>query len=339
MKQARIFFAALGLVTLSAAFFTSAQAQEDATGSEAIAAKLVSGPGPTFTVPASDVPANWTLIAYGDMRFTDPTNFDVTNPKARVALVRRIAELKPDAVMLSGDVPYDGANKADYEQYIKETAVWRSQHLRVYPALGNHELHKAEIVEPKNWWATFPELKGRRWYSVQFADSYLIAVDTNLPLTDGSRQQTWLADQLDHLPKGTKFVFLSLHHPPVADGILNNHSHDVRPNELALKSLLTKKAAGMTAKIVVVAGHIHNYERFDDGGVTYLVSGGGGAKPHEIARTAADKFAGVTFPNYHYIVFHIVGDELKATMYRLSDPDAATATWEKKDEFTVKSGK
>jgi 3',5'-cyclic AMP phosphodiesterase CpdA len=306
-----------------------------ASAEDASVTSLISAPGPTFTVPASAIPKHWSLIAYGDTRFTDPANETVTNPFARRALVARIAEQHPDAVVISGDVPYDGANIDDYEVFQKETTVWREKHLRIYPALGNHELHKDEVREPKNWWATFPELKGRRWYSVAFGDQYVIALDSDLPLTEGSRQQLWLADQLQHLPAKTRFVFFSLHHPPVADPIQGDSSHDVRPNEKALAAVLAKQASISPAQFIVIAGHIHNYQRFSQDGITYLVSGGGGAKPHPIARTAADRYKDPSFPNYHYILFHFDGEQVTGTMYRLADPKANKLTWETKDTFTI----
>ncbi|HEY0759147.1 MAG TPA: metallophosphoesterase [Acidisarcina sp.] len=281
------------------------------------------------------MPEHWTLIAYGDMRFTDPANEKVTNPKVRRWLVDRVASEHPDALLLSGDVPYDGSVANDYEVYRQETAAWREAKLRVYPAMGNHELHGDEVQHPTNWWNNFPELNGRRWYSVEFGNAYIITVDSNLPLTDNSRQQAWVLDQLTHLPRSTKFVFVSLHHPPVADGILNDHSHDVRPNERALADLLEKQAAVSRAKFIVIAGHIHNYQRFFEDGVTYLVSGGGGAKPYPIARTTADLFQDFYFPNYHYVKFTYDGKALNAIMYRVEDPAAAKPSWVVKDSFRI----
>jgi len=300
---------------------------------------LISGPGPTFRVDAKKLPKHWTLIAYGDMRFTDPTNEKVTNPKVRRWLVAKVASEHPDAVLLSGDVPYNGAVQNDYQVYHEETEAWRVENLRVYPAMGNHELHGEEVTEPKNWWSAFPELKGRRWYSVEFGDAYIITLDSNLLLMDGSRQRVWLDDQLNHLPRSTKFVFFSLHHPPVADSIEGDHSHDVRPNEYELAQLLEKQATATPAKFIVIAGHIHNYQRFFQNGVTYLVSGGGGAKPYPIARTAADQYQDPSFPNYHYIRFSFDGKSLNAAMYRVKNPEAANPDWEVKDTFRIDSAR
>jgi 3',5'-cyclic AMP phosphodiesterase CpdA len=311
-------------------------AQEGAAFADAELTKdLLSTPGPTFRIGDATIEKNWILIAYGDMRFTDPANEKVANPKVRRWLVDRIATEHPDILLLSGDVPYDGSVVNDYEVYYQETHAWREEKLHVYPAMGNHELHGDEIRQPKNWWHAFPELKGRRWYSVEMPNAYIISLDSNLSLLDGSRQQLWLVDQLSHLPAKTQFVFFSLHHPPVADPLENSHSHDVRPNEHALALLLEKQAAASKAKFIVIAGHIHNYQRFLENGVMYLVSGGGGARPYPVARTAADLYQDANFPNFHYVKFSCDQKGLAAVMYRVQDPDAANPAWEIKDRFAM----
>jgi hypothetical protein len=100
---------------------------------------------PTFAINDQDLHSPLTLAAYGDMRFTDPTNVTATNPAARRALVQRVAEEKPDAILLNGDVPWHGGNPKDYEVYRAETQVWRDANLRVFPALGNHEFAECEV--------------------------------------------------------------------------------------------------------------------------------------------------------------------------------------------------
>jgi hypothetical protein len=243
--------------------------------------------------------------------------------------VAKVATEKPDALLLSGDVPLSGGVANDYVVYREETAAWRTAGLKVFPAMGNHELKGTGGVE--NWWNAFPELRGRRWYSVRMGEAYFITVDSNLDLTAGSVQSAWVAKQLAGVPKSTKYVFVSLHHPPVADGILNDPSHNVRPNENALAQQLEAAAKQTSAKIIVIAGHIHNYERFERGGVVYLVSGGGGAKPYPIARTASDLFQDNVFPNYHYVKFVSEHGALKATMYRLNEQGG----FEVRDTFVV----
>ncbi len=315
----------------------TARAVAQAAAPVAIQVAAPDDSAPTFRVPAAKLSKHPTIIAYGDQRFHDPSNTTVADPKMRVALVKQIALEHPDAVTMSGDVPYKGTDAADYAQYVKETAVWRAEHLRVYPALGNHELSGGVEQGVENWWKAFPELRGMRWYSVALGDRIsLIQLDSMSPLTPDSPQYNWLRMQLAGLPASVDFVMISLHHPPVAD--IQQHievDHNPRPNEIALRDFLTQTAPSFHASIVVVAGHIHNYERQEVGGVTYLVSGGGGAHPYYVERTKEDQYQDVNFPVFHYVKFELGAHELKATMYKAQDPTAAKTVWQAKDSFTI----
>jgi acid phosphatase type 7 len=294
--------------------------------------------GPTFVIDDQDLHTPLTVVAYGDMRFTDPANVTATNPTARRDLVQRIREENPDAVLLNGDVPWHGGDKNDYEVYRSETQVWRDANLRVFPALGNHEFAECEVKQClANWWAAFPKLIGRRWYSVRLGlKVYAIALDSDDSLLPGSAQARWLQTEVASLPREIKFVFVAMHHPPVADIQAHfNVDHNPRPNETALAHFLRTAATASPAKFIVVAGHIHNYERFLQDGVVYLVSGGGGAQPYPVERTPRDLYQDSGFPNYHYVKFVLDGGTLRATMYRLEDPTAGT--WEAKDKFEVRS--
>jgi calcineurin-like phosphoesterase family protein len=310
--------------------------------SPAASAKKTAAPsqgGATFTVGEGNLRKPVTLIAYGDMRFTDPTNHEATNPAARQALVAHIAQDEPDAILLNGDVPWHGGDKDDYAVFRTETAVWRTSHLRVYPALGNHEFSRCEVPQClENWWATFPELRDRRWYSVALGRQlYAIALDSDTSLLPGSDQRQWLEAQVSSLPASVRFVLITMHHPPVADIQKNfNVDHNPRPNEISLADYLKTAAATSKAKFLVSAGHIHNYERTVQDDVVYLVSGGGGAHPYPVERTPSDLYQDNGFPNFHYVKFVLEGNTLKGTMYRL-DPDAATPTWEAKDSFELRA--
>ena len=297
-----------------------------------------SRPSPTFVVREIDLQKPATVIAYGDMRFTDPSNVKATNTPARRALVARVAQERPDAVLLNGDLTMHGGDQADYAIYQTETQAWRDAHLRVFPALGNHEFANCEIRQClQNWWGTFPELKNRRWYSVQLGTKfYLIALDSNDSLLPGSQQHRWLEAQIASLPRTIGFVFITMHHEPVGD-IQVGADDNPRPNEMAVVDLLNKEKLKSKAKFIVVAGHIHNYERFEQGGVVYLVSGGGGAPQQTIERTPIDLYQDNSFPNFHYVKFVLNGDTLDATMYRLADTSGPV--WEPKDTFKVEANR
>ena len=140
-----------------------------------------------FEVKQTELNRLVTIVAYGDMRFTDPSNTSATNPKVRRWLVDKIAAENPDAILLSGDVPWHGADSNDYAVYSEETGIWRAKHLRIYPALGNHELNGRTQECLQNWWRAFPWLRDHRWYSVKFGDRiYILNVDSNSSLLPGS---------------------------------------------------------------------------------------------------------------------------------------------------------
>jgi calcineurin-like phosphoesterase family protein len=299
---------------------------------------LLSEPGPTFRIADNNLRSPVSFIAYGDMRFTDPANTTATNPRVRQWLVQQIAKEAPDAVLLNGDVPLAGNVVGDYEVYRSETQPWRDAHLNVFPALGNHEFHGPDPQQClENWWNAFPELRRRRWYSAQLGSRvYAITLDSDASLLPDSDQTRWLTHQIQNLPRSVDFLVISLHHPPVAD--IQTHievDHNPRPNEIALRDLLAKLAPQSHARFLVSAGHIHNYERHEQDGIVYLVSGGGGARPYIVERTTDDLYQSTLFPNYHYVKFVLGPDRLQATMFRITDPEASSFQSQPKDTFEI----
>jgi len=72
------------------------------------------------------------------------------------------------------------------------------------------------------------------------------------------------------------------------------------------------------ARFVVSAGHIHNYERLSQDGVTYLVPAAAArrltkwtARPRILSRCG--------LPNYHYVRFELFGKTISCEMIRLQD--------------------
>jgi hypothetical protein len=279
------------------------------------------------------------VIAYGDMRFTDPKNTTDSNPKVRRWLVDKIGNEKPTAIVISGDIPFVGANVADYEEFHAASAAWRTANIPLFPALGNHELRGALKTCLENWWTEFPQLRGKRWYTSEIgAKIVVLTLDSSSPLTLGSDQIKWVEQQLVDLRKPVRFVMFNLHHPPVADIETGAEaSHNPRPNEIAFADYLKTAPQSKRVRFIVNAGHIHNYERFFRDGTVYLVSGGGGAAPVPVTRDANDLYTGTEYPNYHYVKFVLRGKHLNAEMIRVVDPAADKPKWEVKDRFQIPS--
>ena len=104
------------------------------------------------------------------------------------------------------------------------------------------------------------------------------------------------------------------------------------------------KAAGSqsSARFVVSAGHIHNYERFERNGITYLISGGGAAQPYPVLIRGDEDLYRDPDPkkqppiiNYHYLVIQLEGKHAEVKMYRVADPKADPLTVEVRDTFLM----
>jgi len=119
----------------------------------------------TFFAPAQEGPAarpvalrvdglgkTFQFVSFGDTRFTE----------------------------IGGDIAYKGTVPQDWEVFDRETALWRTRGIPVFPALGNHELMgKKKSQEDKsknpqdeidglaNDFARFPDLKQSRYYSMR----------------------------------------------------------------------------------------------------------------------------------------------------------------------------
>src|SRR5438105_14397426 len=92
---------------------------------------------PRFEVAGPVTGAPLAFVVYGDTRFSRREK--VVNAPARRALVSRIARENPAAILIGGDLVYEGTDPEDYETYRTETTEWVKAKIPVFPALGNHE--------------------------------------------------------------------------------------------------------------------------------------------------------------------------------------------------------
>ena len=276
-----------------------------------------------------------TFVVYGDTRFTQRK--DVVNAYARRALVDRIASENPVAVLVGGDLVYQGSDPEDYETYESETTAWSKQKVAVFPALGNHEFRGCRDDDHEqcldNWWGAFRALSLRpyRWYSVNIGPTLLaLVLDSDSALKPGSEQRAWLERQITEADESVKFVLILLHYPPVRDPLFPR-GHE----EKEIARYLSRHAKSLRPRVVVVGSHVHNYERYSRDGVTYLVSGGGGAKPVPAPRMFGELSRLTTSVNFHYIRFVLDGEKLTGTMVRFEASHRVTDPWTEPDRFEV----
>ena len=292
-------------------------------------------PGQTQPVElTTQISLPFRFVAYGDTRFTDPKNTDASNPMVRQMLVRAIADARPAFISIGGDIAYRGGDVNDWKIWDRETAVWHDNKIPVYPALGNHDLYGDQTVALANYFRRFPDIQTNRYYSVRAANTLLLILDSSLDETSGP-QGEWLAHKLDGLSADIDFVCLVLHHPPYTDSTDQTvgGAHSARTPEQTLAKMLEERQPRTRARFVVIAGHVHNYERHEHGGVIYFVSGGGGAHPYLITRQPGDPLFGKAV-NYHYLLVEVDRGKMKITMERLELVDGK-ANWSTPDAVEI----
>jgi acid phosphatase type 7 len=276
------------------------------------------------------------FVAFGDTRFHDPADTEPANPAVRHALVSAVAQENPAFISIGGDIVYRGDDAKDWQVWDSETSLWRDRKIPVYPALGNHDLKGDEKSALSNYFQRFPDLRENRFYSVRVANSFMFVLDSALDGLSGP-QGTWLAAQLDKIPPDVSFVFFIFHHPPYTSSSHQTSycggGHSARPPEQALAKMLEERQQHTRARFVVFSGHVHNYEHHIHGGVTYFVTGGGGARPYLIARAPGDLYRDLGV-NYHYLLVEVERSSLKITMHKVEIKDSAPV-WSVPDTVTI----
>lgn len=292
---------------------------------------------PRFAVAAPAAGKPLTFVVYGDPRFS--RREDISNSFARRSIVERIAGESPAAILIGGDLVYQGSDPDDYATYRRETAAWSQLKIPVFPALGNHEFKGCPPEDVRvcleNWWLAFSPLplSPYRWYSLTLGPTLLaLILDTDAPLKPGSEQLAWFDRQITGAEPGIRFILVVLHYPPVRDPLYPRMA-----DEREVARYFSAKAKSLHARLVVVGSHVHNYERYSKDGVTYLVSGGGGATPVPAPRMFGELSQLRTAVNFHYLRFTLERDRLTGIMVRFDADKRTGNAWSEPDRVEVRA--
>lgn len=214
---------------------------------------------------------------------------------------------KPDFVLHTGDVIYEGGEAENYAG-----RFWLPYHRLlsrcvVYPSIGNHD-QRTDSAGPYLAFFEVPRAhpaETERWYQFRAGLAEFFALDTNSPFAPGSTQYRWLQAALRNSAARWKFAFF--HHPPYSGGAHGS-------------SLYVRQALGPLFERhdveIVFSGHDHHYERSrsledfvpDGRPTTYFVTGGGGAW---LRRAAAQPHSAYVRPVYHFLGVNLTDDEVE----------------------------
>lgn len=288
---------------------------------------------PVYPGLSSLDPSSRSVIVVGDTQETSWLEVILEqNRKLRPVLLSEIARRRPGALLHLGDLVTWGASKRHWARLDAELEPLRSSGIPLLPVVGNHDRwprpHRAESMLAER----FPELKATTWYSFQLQGVAFVALDSNFgPLgrLRSAAQLVWLDHTLNTLAKdpAVRAIIGYWHHPAWTNSRL------VSPS-LEVQDLFLTRFAEAPKAVAIFSGHCHGYERFEDRGLTLIVSGGGGGPRHRLAidKRRHDLYRGDTVRFLHFCELEL-GPQLVARVIRLR-PDLS---FDVADSFTLGS--
>ena len=266
-----------------------------------VRAGMASQAGAFTTAPKDDAKGPFTFLAYGDNR---------SDPVAHAAVVRAMQQAPSSFLMNTGDYVEDGRDPEDWKAFFEaEGPMLRDRCM--FGCVGNHELierggenylrYFGRTIDPTK---EMPRLYGTfRWQNTRFF--LLNGQDT----FDSGPEIDWLKSALDTATKEPGLVFRVA---VVHFGYRSAGPHGDNPRMLGagVDRVLKEKKVDL-----VLSGHDHIYERGEEKGMRYLVTGGGGAPLYRVKQPlpSTRKVESV----YHYVTFEVGDATMKLVAKRV----------------------
>lgn len=242
------------------------------------------------------------FVAYGDSRDGDSEHAD---------LVGRIHTLMPDLVINTGDLAPEG----EREEYLEEFFPVVRAMVREIPfvaATGNHDLETSFAAGFGSVMPLPPNQDGGKtpYYSVTCGNATFIALDANNPFNASQLAFLTAALGAARIDPSIQHVFAFMHHAPYSSA--DNHGDTLSVRQ-AFGPLLEDPANKVS---IVFSGHDHAYERIDAKGVTYVVTGGGGAPLYDRGSPTQGGTSLRFESTHHFVHLSIMGAHIEAKAIR-----------------------
>jgi hypothetical protein len=264
---------------------------------------------PTFGRPSTTTPPPGGasgFVAFGDFG-GGPKQYDVARAMSRWAE----AGHRVDALVTTGDNVYPRGEPELFDAHLRRPYADLTADRPLWATLGNHDI-ASERGSDQLAYLGLPELP----YARSLPGVEILLLDANRP---DAAQAAWLDERLR--APGPRFRVVVFHQPAFSCG-----PHG--PTAGVVREWVPVLEAHRVA--LVLQGHDHLYERFvSDGGVTYVVTGGGGRdlyRSSERCDLAAERRAAAR--RHHFVAVEVDG----GTMYVTAVADDGSVV----DETTVR---
>jgi Icc-related predicted phosphoesterase len=237
----------------------------------------------TTTTTTETIPS---LLVIGDWGAASEAEGEVA-----AAMKTYAANHQVEAVLTTGDNFYidDGDAAVAPFDWVKQSG------LEWWVTWGNHDVVSQRRIDEVNRVFSSPP----RWTTVDWGGIDIVILDSD-QIQDPD-QIAFLDKEMKRIEKPTIVVF---HHPPLNCSVHGDSN-----------AFWEEWASHFDNDVVLVlSGHAHNYQRFEDQGVEYVVTGGGGRKlyglddcpPGHVPRVVGDAA-------YHYVALTQTSDQLELT--------------------------
>lgn len=243
----------------------------------------------TFTTAQHDPSRPFSFVLYGDSR---------SNSQPHGEVVRGIEATPSDFLLGTGDVVVTGGDRSAWLEFFAIEQKLLSNRC-LFSAIGNHELTwpgKSRHVW-NHYFAPHRDESGPTWFTFRWGNTRFFLLDA-MDDFQGPQAQ-WIRTELaksDDEP-GLSHRFVVMHHAPFSSG-----PHG--PNKRFLESGLMKEFVRHKVELVM-GGHDHLYERAENDGLKYLISGGAGAPLYKYGQIAGSQSA---LSVYHFVEIRVDGD-------------------------------
>jgi len=256
----------------------------------------------TFRTVPEDTNAAFTFLVYGDSR---------SNPQMHARVVSAALDVcQPEFVLFLGDAVVSSSNRQSVwvEQFFGPVAPLLKKSWLLFTR-GNHERSSWLL----SLYSGPPGGKqGSDYYSFDWGPVHVVTIDTNKPYLPGSEQYQFLKRDLAASSRPFKVFFG--HHPAYSSG----RDGSTKEMQKYLQPLFEE--AGVR---LVLAGHHHDYERTIVKGITYVVSGGGGAPLHGQEHLDKNPNSLVFRKSHHFVKVDVVPGAMVLTAW-VVDNDAVS---------------
>jgi predicted phosphodiesterase len=257
----------------------------------------------TFRTAPADANATFTFLVYGDSR-NDP------EMHAQVASAS-VTGCQPAFVLHAGDlVPSSGVGKSVWTRQFFKPAGPLLKVTWFAVTRGNHE-------NMSGLFSLFFEGTGnsqdKDYYSFDWGSVHVVTLNTNNDYEPGSEQYQFLERDLAGTSRPFK-VFLG-HHPAYSSGF---HGSTKNMQE-HLQPLFERYGVQL-----VLAGHDHDYERTIVNGITYVVSGGGGAPLYAQKHLKQNSTSVVFRKAYNFVQVDVVSGAMTLTAWAVDNHGTMT---------------